>query len=1068
MTTQAGSRVTLGASQVTDYCDQNVFQKNRLPSRSYFLPETSLLLNGLWKFNYASSPLEAPYQTESGKTNGNSTPEDSDLSDFSWTDIVVPGHWQLQGHGRPHYTNVIYPFPVCPPYVPTENPTGTYRRNFHIPQNWDQESQLRLRFDGVDSAFHVWVNGTFVGYSQGSRNPAEFDVTKNVTWEVLNEVVVKVYQWCDGSYIEDQDQWWLSGIFRDVHLLAFPATGRIDDFFVQTLLDDKYEDAKLSVTLDIHKPEGGELSLILRDLSKNNDIVASTKVLAQAQDTQLKAELAVTAPRKWTAETPYLYQLELSFYSSTTSKPAQTIHQRVGFRSVELKEGLLVVNGKPLLLRGVNRHEHHPHFGRAVPLSYIKKDLLLMKAHNINALRCAHYPSHPKLYDLCDELGLWVMDEADLECHGFYDAVARPLDIPEEMDYGERKLLAFPQSAKFTSDNETWRGAYLDRMIQLVQRDKNHASIIIWSLGNEAFYGQNHKAMYEYAKAFDPGRLVHYEGDENAISTDMFSYMYPPVEKLVQFAETVGLDGEGNYDKPIVLCEYAHAMGNGPGGLEEYQNAFRKYDRLQGGFIWEWANHGLLKREGDKEFYGYGGDFDDFPNDGTFVMDGLCFSNHTPTPGLTEFKKITEPVRLTLQGTTLFVDNEYDFVDLKHLTASYKIENIGDSVVLLDSGELSLPQVDARQRAELVLPKGIFSHTSMHEIFITISFRLRSSTSWSEAGHEIAWWQHKLPTPSAISSLQPQPSLGSSHKLKIHNSNSTLSLSGSSWELKFDRARGFLTSWFSAGVLLLGSNVGNEAALIPSVWRAPTDNDVPISLPYWRRFGVDEITSQLRSLDVAQDDETGTVKIQTQTYLSPPILAWGFNTETTYTISIKGTISINVKLQPVGSYPITVPRIGLDIKLPRSLDETSWFGPGPGESYPDKRRSQKIGIWGKTVPQLQTSYEIPQENGNRMDTRWLNITQAAGAGLKITGGIATVDRGEGVTTFQWGAGRHTAKTLEKAKHPCDLVEEDATLLKLNAEVAGVGSAACGPGVAEEFEVRTRDVEFGFLLTPIGL
>ena len=415
---------------------------------------------------------------------------------------------------------------------------------------------------------------------------------------------------------------------------------------MKTILDAKYEDAKLSVALDVHNPFGGEVSIVLRDAAKNSRIVASVKSHADAKETHVEVELPVSRPKKWTAETPYLYQLEISLYEQGSDQN-QTIHQSVGFRSVELKNGLLTVNGKPLLLRGVNRHDHHPELGRAVPLSFIKKDLLLMKSHNINALRCSHYPSHPQLYDLCDELGLWVMDEADLECHGFYDAVARPLDIPEEMDYSERKLLAFPQAAAFTSDNEEWKEAYLDRMIQVVQRDKNHASIIIWSLGNEAFYGRNHKAMYDYAKSVDPGRLVHYEGDENAVSADMFSYMYPPVEKLITLAGTVGLNSDGNYDRPVILCEYAHAMGNGPGGLEGYQNAFRKYDRLQGGFIWEWANHGLLREVSGKKFMGYGGDFQDFPNDGTFVMDGLCFSNHTPTPGLTEFKKIIEPVRVT-------------------------------------------------------------------------------------------------------------------------------------------------------------------------------------------------------------------------------------------------------------------------------------------------------------------------------------------------------------------------------------------------------------------------------------
>ena len=464
------------------------------------------------------------------------------------------------------------------------------------------------------------------------------------------------------------------GIFRDVHLISFPGTGKIEDFFVQTDLDEKYEDAILRVALDLYSPDDGEVSLVLRDLAANHVVVGSIIKPVHANTSHLDIELPVPNPKKWTAETPYLYQLELQLSWPLRNLDTHTIHQNVGFRTVEIKNGLLTVNGKRILLRGVNRHDHHPLFGRAVPISFIKQDLLLMKSHNINALRCSHYPSHPKLYDLCDELGLWVMDEADLECHGFYDAVVRSLDIPEKANYEQRKMMAFSRAAAYTSDNDEWREAYVDRIRQVIQRDKNHPSIIIWSLGNESFYGRNHRAMYHYAKSVDPRRLVHYEGDAKSLSADMFSYMYPSVERLVRLAKTEGVNQEGLYEKPIVLCEYGHAMGNGPGGLEDYQTAFREYDRLQGGFVWEWANHGLWKKDGDNQFYGFGGDFADTPNDGTFVMDGLCHSDHTPTPGLVEFKKTTQPVKLSMEGKQLLVKNEYDFIGLDHLVATYKVE----------------------------------------------------------------------------------------------------------------------------------------------------------------------------------------------------------------------------------------------------------------------------------------------------------------------------------------------------------------------------------------------------------
>lgn len=456
----------------------------------------------------------------------------------------------------------------------------------------------------------------------------------------------------------------------------------------------------MEVALDLFASSPGEVVLSLRDISNSDEIISACA--GGFESGTRKLSLLVSQPKKWTAETPYLYQLEISVY--VDDKITHTFHQNVGFRSVELKNGLITVNGKDILFNGVNRHDHHPHFGRAVPLSFVKQDLLLMKQHNINALRCSHYPSHPGLYDLCDELGLWVIDEADLECHGFYDAVAYPADIPESIPDEERKKLIFPQAAKFTSDNETWHDAYIDRISQLIHRDKNHPSVIIWSLGNEAFYGQNHKSMYDYAKKVDPSRLVHYEGDTETKSADMYSYMYPPIDALKKHAKTTGKSG-GSFDKPIVLCEYGHAMGNGPGGLRDYQAAFQNYARLQGGWIWEWANHGLWKEEPGKEgFYAYGGDFGDVPNDNTFVMDGLCYSDHTPTPGLTELKKVIAPIHAWVSRDEIFIYNGYDFIDLNHVAASYKIEMFGTSRKILKSGSLAILDTPPGEMSGMKLP----------------------------------------------------------------------------------------------------------------------------------------------------------------------------------------------------------------------------------------------------------------------------------------------------------------------------------------------------------------------------
>ena len=468
-----------------------------------------------------------------------------------------------------------------------------------------------------------------------------------------------------------------AGIFRDVHLIAFPADSRIEDWFLRTDLDSKYEDAKLEATVEVLTKEPSTVELKLSEQDQNGGgIIGSTTVSVRPGDTSVEACLEVISPEKWTAETPYLYRVEISLKSGS-AKP-YTIRQRIGFRKVELKGGLMTINGNPIRLRGVNRHEHHPLFGRAVPLEFAKKDLLLMKQHNINALRCAHQPPNPNILNLCDELGLWVMNEADLECHGFYDAVARPLDIPEERDYEERKELTFPQASQFTSTNPTWKAAYIDRMTALVQRDKNYTSIIVWSLGNESFYGDNHRAMYEYTIKADPSRLVHYEGDAHAEITHMYSYMYPTIDRLARLAIEEGVE-DNKFEKPIVLCEYGHAMGNGPGLLEDYEELFRKYPRLQGGFIWEWANHGLWKEtDGKPGYYARGGDFGEYPHDGTFVMDGLVNSAHKPTPGLVEFKKVIQPVGISVQDDKIVIDNRYDFASLDHLAATFKLEEFGE------------------------------------------------------------------------------------------------------------------------------------------------------------------------------------------------------------------------------------------------------------------------------------------------------------------------------------------------------------------------------------------------------
>lgn len=997
-----------------------------------------------------------------------------------------------------------------------------------MPSSWDSSSQLRLRFDGVDSAYHVWVNGALVGYAQGSRNPDEYDISDYVDRGGANTLWVRVYQWSDGTYIEDQDQWWLSGeflsveaarslsltkllylnpgIFRDVTLISLPRHSRIEDWFVRTDLDSNYEHAKLRVTTDIVSQTNATLSLSLSELDKNGGgVIGTTKASVNKGETKVELELDVNSPHKWTAETPYLYNVQLSLSAADDgSDKAYSVQQRVGFRKVELIDGLIKVNGIPIQLRGVNRHEHHPLLGRAVPMEFAKKDLLLMKTHNVNALRCAHQPNNPKLLDLCDELGLWVMDEADLECHGFSEAIFNTMNFPSDMPYEDTIKHTHPPSGKFTSDNPTWKAAYLDRMDSMVQRDKNHASVIIWSLGNESFYGDNHKAMYRYAKEFDPGRLVHYEGDVKAVTTDMYSYMYPALDLLPKLATEEGVDEDGKSIKPIVLCEYGHAMGNSPGLLQDYEDCFEKYPRLQGGFIWEWANHGLWKEgEGGKGgYYAYGGDFGDEPNDGTFVMDGLISSTHDAMPGLKELKKVNQPVALSVKGDTLVVRNRYNFAGLDHLVTTWTLEALGNEYVtdrlrhaqppntpslvttirgtleifanahscsrstILASGQIDLPVIEAGTSAEIKLPPAAVRHKSHDEVYLSVSMALRNPTSWARLGHEVAWTQQK------IAASQPRPSITASvaetvpFKLKVTRSKTEIVIAASDFSYTFDQARGFLTRWESNGQTLLhvdGAGSG-EGAVMFSCQRPATDNDVKSALKYWRRFGVDNLKTQLRSLSIDESDDS-IVRVKTKLFVGPPILDWGWECAIEHGIKASGALQVMVtSLKPTGPSPEHVPRVGLNLRLSRDLDQVRWLGLGPGETYPDKKDSQRMGVWrADSVIDLYTPYDVPQENGNRMGTRWVEVTgsRLAGRGVRArrVGGA-----GEG---FSFAASWYSDRTIQKASHPPDLVEEThATLLRLDEAVAGVGTGACGPAVKDVDLVKCKEYSFGFELESI--
>ncbi|KAJ5385837.1 Glycoside hydrolase family 2 N-terminal [Penicillium cosmopolitanum] len=967
------------ASDLPDYCNEQVFQRNRLPTRSYWIPQDALLLNGSWDFQYAPTPFHQVNE---------------------WNPIQVPAHWQLQGYGTPHYTNVPYPFPVDPPFVPTENPVGTYKRSFRVPSSWTVPSQIRLRFDGVDSAFHLFINGKEIGYSQGSRNPAEFDITDHVLLEEDNEVIVRVYQYCDGSYLEDQDQWWLSGIFRDVYLLAFPVTARIEDFFVQTWLDEDYKDATLQINLQLHLETTSTIDIKLRD--RDSSLIGQTQVSVSAESPPLQLKLSVLYPRKWTAETPYLYDLSIDLIAPNC-KP-QVIHHKVGFRQVELLNGNITVNGKAILFRGVNHHDFHPLDGRAVSLEFLRHDLILMKQHNVNAVRCSHYPSHPGFYDLCDEIGLWVIDEADLECHGFIRGDVDMKNVPQEIwqkdgaDSIEEYLS--PTLAKYTSDNPAWRGAYLDRIEQMLQRDKNHPSIIIWSLGNEAWYGCNQVVMYEYVKKHDPTRLVHYEGDRKAETTDMCSYMYLELENMERKALAEG----DEFTKPIILCEYGMALGNGPGALEEYQEMFHKHRRLQGGFIWEFANLGLWKE--DKGYYAYGGDFGDHPNDATFALDGLVLSDHSPGRGIIEFKKVIEPVKVSVTDGNVSLHNLHDFDCLDNLT--------------------------------LVLELSKFNGRELETILLD-----------------------RKPCPTARPSetiTMPLPKLHDIEKDVVECHLSISLQGGPTFLIQFDRIRGCLTDWRLGGQSVITSPPTLGA------WRPATENDKKYDAVRWSEFALDNLQRRIISASMRSFSKDR-LDIIVEAYIGAVMRDWGFVTTIIYSVYGDGTVIIDHHIRPRGFHPSILPRLGLDMQLTPDFETVDWFGCGPEESYADKRNSQKVSLHSRTPDQLYTPYEYPQENGNRAGTRWLRLAGNRNIGLVV----ARVDEsGNAGEEFDFAALHYTGINIADASHPTDLDRREDVFLRLDAAHAGLGTARCGPATLDKYRVPCRETRFAFVFKPSSM
>ncbi|RMD85712.1 MAG: DUF4981 domain-containing protein [Candidatus Dadabacteria bacterium] len=987
-----------------------------------------LSLNGPWKFHWSRSP--------EGRPRGFQRP---DFDDRSWPVIPVPSNWQCEGYGVPIYTNARYPFAKDPPRVMSPvpenwtkarlpNPVGSYRRRFVLPRSW-RGAPVYLHFDGVKSAFYVWLNGRFVGYSQGSMTPAEFDLRPHLR-PGENLLAVEVYRWSDGSYLEDQDMWRLSGIFRDVYLLR-TANPQIRDFSARPIVRPDGT-GLLEVEVEIRNPSGGTMPAARLDLHLIEEGAGlapgeaaqkhlSVPALPAGASVRLATSIPAGEPRLWSPEDPFLYRLVLVLRSAGEGgNVLEARFCRVGFRDVRIAGGVLLLNGRPVELHGVNRHEHDPRRGRAIPRARMLEDVLLMKRHNIDTVRTSHYPNHPDFYDLCDRYGLFVIDEANLESHG--------------MGYGKASLAHDP----------AWRAAHVDRVVSMVARDKNHPCVVIWSMGNEAGPGENFAACRAAILAIDRSRPIHYERD-NA-KADIDSVMYPSVAWLER-------RGRMQREKPLFVCEYAHAMGNAVGNLAEYWQVIRKYPRLIGACVWDWVDQGLAaKTAGGVSYFAYGGDFGDVPNSGNFCINGLVTPDRRVTPKLLEVKRVYQPVTARLLDAAALrieVENRRAFRDLSDLESSYAIRIDGAERA---RGTLTLPPIPPGARAEVAVPARMPEIPPGGVATLDLSWRLREAALWAPAGHEVAHVQFVLaarPPPPPVAGGPPAPALA------IHRPKAAglpYVVTGRDFELRLEPESGRILSYAFRGRLLLSDRFGRRPGPRFEPWRAPTDNDRWIA-GRWRAAGLDRLRVEnlgfaLRRLG------PGMVLAESQTRWRGRG-ACRFDVRALCTILGDGTLEWRFRLEAAGA-PDVLPRLGFVLELPEELAQVEWFGRGPHENYPDRKLAADLGRWRRPVAAFAAPYLRPQECGNREDTRWLSLRSPDGYGL-----FFDFPEPAAFSALPW-----TARELDAAAHPHELPSSRRTVLHLDLVQTGLGGASCGPRPLDRYLCRATHATFAFRLRPL--
>ncbi|AMO58550.1 beta-D-galactosidase [Endozoicomonas montiporae] len=983
--------------------------------------DRKISLNGDWDFSLFPSPEAVPA----------SFPENGVAESGT---IKVPGNWQTQGHDKPIYTNVKYPFPCKPPFVPEENPTGCYSTTFQLPEDWEAGSQTRIIFDGVNSAFYLWCNGAMVGYSQDSRLAAAFDLSPYLQ-SGENRLCVMVIRWSDGSYLEDQDMWWLSGIYRSVSLLNKPAS-HITDVRITPDLDHARNQGSLNIVVDTCQSE--DLSVRTTLYSGQTVVCTRTEPVGTRPvdekggfDDRCFIELDIASPKLWSAEEPNLYRLTVTLIDTTSGKAIETEAYNVGFRKVEIKDGLLTLNGSPLMIRGVNKHEHNPATGHFETVEDVREHLLLIKQNNFNAVRCSHYPHQPAFYELCDELGLYVVDEANIETHGM-----KPMG----------KL----------ADDPRWLSAFMERTTRMVARDFNHPSIIIWSLGNESGYGAAHDAMYQWIKRTDPSRPVQYEGGgANTAATDIICPMYARTDQDLPQpwfdAPKWALNkwvGKPNENRPVILCEYAHAMGNSLGGFAEYWEAFRKHEQLQGGFIWDWVDQGLDKYDDNgKHYWAYGGDFGDEINDRQFCINGLVFPDKTPHPTLFEAKRAQQPFTFELtEGDSLTLDviSEYCFVETDNHRLHWELvagKETGIEGERLASGEVDL-NIAPGKRQQITIDRSAIGNGALPRLNIVI--KQPEATAWSQAGHEVACQQFMLREPLTVNR---SPVSRKTAVISETQTDYAITAGNSQWLLS--KEKGQLTSWIKDD---------KEQLLSPlqdNFFRAPLDNDIGVSevdrpdpnawMARWQRAGLFDLVH--RCAGTHCDHERGTVIAHHEYFAHEQAKHPVIKTSWTYQFTVDGEADIAVEVQLDPSLP-PLPRVGASLRLKQKPDVVTWLGRGPHENYPDRKLSADFGVWSETPAAMHTPYIFPSENGLRCDTRHMSL------------GDATV-KGD----FHFSVSPYGQAQLARALHTNELEECEGLFVYLDGFHMGIGGDdSWSPSIRPEYQLKASFYQWQFELS----